>query len=444
MKLIEALNILREEPNANEHPLRLGLVCGFTPLHLQTFLAAELRVQLSVRAHIQSGLYGDFLGNLQKLPDSGAEAAAVVVEWSDLDARLGLRGLGSWAPHRLPDILSQAKRNAHSIGQALAAAATMMPLVISFPTLPLLPVSFQKNSQANEFELELRGIIGSMALSASRVPSVRVVSSQALDQVSNPAQRLDAKAELVSGFPYQLQHASALANSMVHLMQPPSPKKGLITDLDDTMWSGIVGEVGAENISWDLQQHSHGHALYQRFLQALGEAGVLLGVASKNDPQVIATALQRSDLLVARESLYPVEAHWGPKSESVRRILQTWNFGAADSVFIDDSPMELAEVKAAHPEIECILFPKDDPQALVALMFRLRDLFGKNTISEEDLLRRDSIRRSHRHRDEGGHQQSHAPESFLEDAEPEITFLSTKNPPDPALWNWSTKRINLT
>jgi FkbH-like protein len=92
------------------------------------------------------------------------------------------------------------------------------------------------------------------------------------------------------------------------------------------------------------------------------------------------------------QHVFPVLAHWNPKSESIDGILRAWNVGADSIVFVDDSPMELAEVGARHPEVECLLFPKDDPAAVVELLHRLRDLFGKSELREEDRLRLESLR----------------------------------------------------
>jgi FkbH-like protein len=89
-----------------------------------------------------------------------------------------------------------------------------------------------------------------------------------------------------------------------------------------------------------------------------------------------------------------MEVHWKAKSGSVARVIQAWNVGADSVVFVDDSPMELAEVKAAVPEVECLLFPKDDYRAFGAFLRRLRDTFGKPHISTEDAARRESLRQA--------------------------------------------------
>src|SRR5437899_13061782 len=125
-----------------------------------------------------------------------------------------------------------------------------------------------------------------------------------------------------------------MAELLSRLVQNRTPKKGLITDLDDTLWKGLLGEVCPEEVSWDLDHRSHMHGLYQQLLQALSAAGVLIGVASKNDSSLVEKAFQREDLILSRDAIFPMEAHWGPKSESVARILKTWNVAADAVVFI--------------------------------------------------------------------------------------------------------------
>jgi FkbH-like protein len=162
--------------------------------------------------------------------------------------------------------------------------------------------------------------------------------------------------------------------------------------LDDTLWSGIVGEIGVDEIGWTLAERAQIHGLYQQQLRALAEMGALLGVASKNDPDVAKTALARTDLLIGTDALFPVEANWKPKSQSVERILNAWNIHADSVVFVDDSPMEVAEVQEAFPGMTCLRFPKENATDALAMLRRLRDLFGKPTLSDEDRLRSDSIK----------------------------------------------------
>jgi len=431
MKLIEALEIIRTKTSDGAAGMRVELVCSFNPLHLQTFLSAWLRTSHQDRAiECNSGLYGDFLGNLPRLKQVRADAAVVAIEWGDLDPRLALRNLGVWEPDVYEDILKNARTRTIQLQSAIEAVSAKLPAIIVLPTLPLPPISHTPGSQAGTIELELRHCIAEFAIHAAQIPNVRIVNPERLDLLSPLGQRFDARSELATGFPYKLPHASTLAELISQLICPPVPKKGLITDLDDTLWNGILGETGIDGVSWDLEHHSHMHGLYQRSLRALASAGVLVGVASKNDNRVVEGALQRKDLILAAEHVFPVEANWGPKSESIRRILKTWNIGADAVVFIDDSPMELAEVKAVHPEIECIQFPKTDEQAVYELTARLRDIFGKARVSAEDRLRASSIRQAQVMAAENlGH--GKAPAEFLKQAKAELSFSFVKHPLDP-------------
>ncbi|MGH7023398.1 MAG: HAD-IIIC family phosphatase [Caulobacteraceae bacterium] len=250
---------------------------------------------------------------------------------------------------------------------------------------------------------------------------VRMVSEQSLDMVSPLAGRLDARTEIAAGFPYKLEHASILAGLLVELIAGPEPMKGLITDLDDTLWAGLVGEVGVENIAWSDGGNGHLHGLYQQFLASLASAGVMIGVASKNDPELVEKALCRSDLLLSKGDLYPVAAGWGAKSEAVRKILEAWNVGPQSVMFVDDSPMEVAEVAQAFPEMACVQFPGRDPQAMLEFLVRLRDRFGRTELRGEDLLRLASVRSA-----EAFHQglagATSAPEDFLRAAGGTIRF----------------------
>jgi FkbH-like protein len=246
-----------------------------------------------------------------------------------------------------------------------------------------------------------------------------VVNRERLAEESAPSGRFDLKSDLLTGLPYSVPHADAVGAALARLLVPPPPKKGIITDLDDTLWRGIVGEIGADKICWDLAGHRQMHGLYQQLLSALAEEGVLVGIASKNDPAVVKQALARDDLRLRAGQVFPVEVSWHAKSGAVGQILRAWNVGADSVVFVDDSPMELAEVAAAHPGIECILFPKDDHAGAYAMLRRLRDLFGKARISEEDALRLESLRQGAVFQESmaGGA----APEVFLKQAEAVVT-----------------------
>jgi FkbH-like protein len=399
MTLSEALGLVQKQsalPHADkERKRRVFLVCGFEPLHLRTFLQGHFAGRFPDEAvDVRTGLYGDIEGNLTTAAQSESDAAAVAFEWSDVDSRLGLRSTGGWQLSVQQDIVASCRDRFVRLLEKLQALASAMPVVLVAPTLPIPLLGYTAGWQISPNELELEKHLMAFLADAARLARVCVLNPARLDRLSPPASRMSAATELKAGFPYTIEHASAVASLMVGALFPPAPMKGLITDLDGTFWSGIVGEVGPSQVSWSQAEHSQIHGVYQQLLRHFSEMGVLLGIASKNELTVVEEALKRDDLFVPGAQFYPVRADWGPKSRHIEAILRTWNIGADSIVFVDDSPMELDEVKTAFPAMTCLQFPAK-PAAAIELFERLRDLFGKPVLQREDALRQASLKAFH-------------------------------------------------
>lgn len=393
MQLFEALKIIRDRSQTGDASTRrVDLICGFTPLHLKTFLAAKLTLRSDCVFDVHTGLFGDIPASLQCSLAEPPDSAVLMLEWSDLDPRLGYRSSGGWRPEKMADIVESAGLCLARLEKPLRRLAEKTSLVVCLPTLPLPPMFPSPTGLADVASLKLRSLVADFAVRLAEDGAIRILDAASLDRVSEPASRFDAASELRSGFPLTMDHAAALAGELAALLKPKPSMKGIITDLDNTLWAGIVGEDGLDGISWDLDHKTHQHALYQEQLTALADLGVLVAVASKNEDSLVQQAFARGDLVFPTDSFFPVEANWGPKSESIRRILAAWNIGADSVVFIDDGPIELAEVQAAIPEIHCRRFPTGDEAAVVSLLEELRSLFGRASVSEEDCLRMKSLR----------------------------------------------------
>ena len=110
MKLLQAFQIINENRaegrTHSRRPLRLALNCGFVPLHFKTFLTAHVAaLQPQLVPHVAEGLYGDLAGNLERLDPDAVDAVVAMIEWADLDPRLGARSTGGWLMESLPDII---------------------------------------------------------------------------------------------------------------------------------------------------------------------------------------------------------------------------------------------------------------------------------------------------------------------------------------------------
>jgi FkbH-like protein len=275
---------------------------------------------------------------------------------------------------------------------AIQRIAPAMPVVVSLPTLPFAPAFYTSPWEAGDSELQLREELFGFARRLKGFKNVRILSPDWTADSNRVDSLLDIKSELLLGSPYRTEHADRVAEAFARTLAPSAPLKGIITDLDNTFWHGIVGEVGKDAVRWDPATRYHLHGMYQKLLSSLADDGVLVAIASKNDPAVVADALKRADLIMTPDKIFPVEVAWTAKSESVSRILRSWNVSADAVAFIDDTPLELAEVAQAHPGITTIQFPAGDYEGVLNLLKRLRGLYSKGHRTEEDALRLQSLR----------------------------------------------------
>src|SRR6185369_13364316 len=212
MQLMDALRIVNGRPQTAARKLNVSFVCGFTPLHLKTFLSAYLQVLCPDRSiQLHTGLYGDVVGNLERAGEARVDAVAVALEWPDFDARLGIRAAVS-TPPQIDDVresvANQSDRIQHVIEERLAGKR----VALSLPSLPVRFVSGRPKWLLNGLDVVLLKCVADFATWASEHKHIKLLSPARLDELSPSDARWDVRSELTSGFPYQLNHASILAD----------------------------------------------------------------------------------------------------------------------------------------------------------------------------------------------------------------------------------------
>lgn len=132
-------------------------------------------------------------------------------------------------------------------------------------------------------------------------------------------------------------------------------QKALMLDLDNTLWGGVVGDDGAENIEIG-QETSMGqlYSEFQQYLKALKEQGILLTVNSKNDMENALAGLRRPDSVLTPEDFIVIKANWESKDQNALAIAQELNIGVDSLVFVDDNPAERHIVRSQVPEIRVL------------------------------------------------------------------------------------------
>ena len=164
-------------------------------------------------------------------------------------------------------------------------------------------------------------------------------------------------------------------------------KKLLILDLDDTLWGGIVGEVGWKNLR--IGGHDHlGEAFrdFQIQIKSLKNQGIILALASKNDEVTAIKAINNHpEMILSMEDFVTHRINWEDKAKNIIDIVNELNLGLQSVVFLDDSPFERARVQEALPEVLVPELPKD-PTDYNTFLSKLR-CFDKTQVTDEDKSR---------------------------------------------------------
>jgi len=129
-------------------------------------------------------------------------------------------------------------------------------------------------------------------------------------------------------------------------------KKAFALDLDNTLWGGIVGDDGPENLQVG-QETSMGQAYdaFQAYLKAHKDIGILLTVNSKNEAENALAGLNHADCVLKPEDFVVIKANWDPKNVNLTEIASELNLGVDSFVFVDDNPAEREIVSASIPGV---------------------------------------------------------------------------------------------
>ena len=166
-------------------------------------------------------------------------------------------------------------------------------------------------------------------------------------------------------------------------------RRCLITDLDNTLWGGVVGDDGVEGIQL-AQGDATGEAYLdvQRYLLALRQRGVVLAVSSKNNDETARLPFRKHPEMLLREEHFAVfQANWNDKATNIKAIADELSLGLDAMVLLDDNPAERGLVRELLPQVAVPELP-DDP-ALYVRHLSAAGYFEAVTFSSEDQKRAD-------------------------------------------------------
>lgn len=164
-------------------------------------------------------------------------------------------------------------------------------------------------------------------------------------------------------------------------------KKAMVLDLDNTLWGGVVGEDGPENIEIGPETAiGQTFGEFQQYIKTHKDLGILLNIASKNDLRNVVDALNLPECILKLEDFLIIKANWEPKDKNIQDIARELNIGLDSLVFIDDNPAERHIVRMQLPDVSVPEVLK--PECYINIIDR-SGFFELTNLSEDDSKRND-------------------------------------------------------
>jgi len=264
--------------------------------------------------------------------------------------------LNLYATRRPPVVDSHSealKRNAREFATALRAfmSEATAPLVLCVcPRTPAARVDATLAAALDDVEAVLLSEARGMA-------NVHAISSASLLQLYPVDNYYDPHTHHVAHIPYTLEGyaaiGSALARAIFNLKR--APFKVIVLDCDNTLWKGVCGEDGPLGVELTAPYRA-----LQDFMLGQMNAGMLLCLCSKNNEKDALDVFdQRSEMLLKRHHFVSWRINWKSKSENIHSLASELNLGLDSFIFIDDNPVDCADVRINCPGVVALQLPRD-------------------------------------------------------------------------------------
>lgn len=361
--------------------MNVSIISDFNADLVSRFLAAD---QTAPTLDIHNAPYGQVYQSLGVKPPAGPESFVFV--WTRPEGvvpRWQLQVDGE--PVRMEDILADVE----TFAQALKAHASRCSMLFASTWVSsrsgrgLGLLDWTRDGEARrlaQMNMHLAGCLDG-------TKNVSILDSQRWIDRGRPAR--EAKLWYAAKIPFSESVCRAAARDVKAAIRATigEGRKLIVLDLDNTLWGGIVGDDGWQNLL--VGGHDpvgEAYADFQHSLLSLTKRGIVLAIVSKNDEAVALEAIDRHPEIILRRELFAGwRINWRDKAENLIELVQELNLGLQSVVFIDDNPTERGRVRESLPDVLVPDWPKDPARYADAL--RELDCFDQSAITAEDRAR---------------------------------------------------------
>lgn len=320
-------------------PLNLTVVANFTAEPVEgplRFWLDALQVPARVRHAPFDQVFQQLLDPASALRSQRDGIGLVLIR---LQGWLEQGAIAAPDPDRLPGELVAAVKE--------AVGGAPMQLVICF--CPATGADTDRGGEAARMEQAVAGAL-------QNTSGVSVLTSASVLASYPCAQFADEHGQRMASIPYTPRFFSVLGTMLARSIYPLTfpAHKVLVLDCDDTLWGGLCSELGPQGVTLTDE-----HLDLQRFAIEQRRAGRLICLASRNNAaDVLAVFDENPSMLLQRDDLTDWQINWGLKSDNLGELASRLGLGLDSFVFLDDDPVQCAEVRRRFPQVLALPVPR--------------------------------------------------------------------------------------
>ena len=364
-------------------------IIGSSSIQLLTSVLRALLTRYDLYADIYEGEYNgilmDVFDNTSKLYSFEPEYIVILPDYRDIEAYCPPMLADSESVNRsVNDAYEQYARIFERIHENLPQTQVLIANFVTPIFEPLGSLSSNYGFSKRSFYRQVNN-----ALTNNRPPFVFVLDVEELAEYLGKRSFINESAYYLNKSGFDLQYIGYYCDLIARQFEAFAGKarKCLVLDLDNTLWGGVVGDLGYDGILLDPNDaEGEAYLAFQRYIVELKNRGIIISICSKNDEVNAKEPFEKNENMVLKLSdISAFYANWDDKATNIKRISNELNIGTDSMVFFDDNPTERELINEFLPEVKVINVPEDP--ALYTRALDREFVFEWTQLTKEDIGR---------------------------------------------------------
>ena len=328
-----------------------------------------------INANITFGDYDNIVQDSQKYKDSNA----LIIFWELCNILDGLHyKIELYEDFQFTELLEKLKSEIDFVLKNVES--TSIVLINKFTSIPFSYNKIRKNKM-DELALQLNSYLEkNITLNIKLVEIEKVIANIGITR------SFDMRYYFLSKALYTIDFLKMYADYIKPFILSTCgmSKKALIFDCDNTLWKGILGEDGFDNIEMsNSTKDGNIFAEIQSMALALNKQGILIGICNKNNLGDVEVIKSHPDMQLRGEHITINKSNWFDKASNLKEIAKELNIGLNSIIFVDDSPFEVNLIREQIPEITVLQVP-EKLYEYPKMLSKTFEMFYNSSITIED------------------------------------------------------------